>query len=122
MALSQAYPDFYHESAHNILLDALTAQGVIGLLALLGFTGLGLYAARAARKTEPALARILTACLIAGSVTHQFTVFTAPTALYFYLTVAMLVSLVPASGPGGPPRTLQPEPAVGREQAVARGR
>ena len=92
-ALSRAYPDFYHESAHNILLDALTAQGLIGLLALLGFMGLGFYAARAARKTEPALAGRLSACLIAGVVTHQFTVFTAPTALYFYLTVAMLVSL-----------------------------
>jgi Lipid A core - O-antigen ligase and related enzymes len=92
-ALSRAYPDFYHESAHNIFLDALTAQGVPGLLALLGFTGLGFYAVRAARKTKPAPAGILSACLIAGVVTHQFTVFTVPTALYFYLTVAMLVSL-----------------------------
>ncbi len=118
-ALSRAYPDFYHESAHNILLDALTAQGAIGLLALLGFIGLGFYAASAARKTEPALAGILGACLIGGVVTHQFTVFTTPTALYFYLTVAMLVSLnsvrdrspgrplgaPQASGPGGPLRT-----------------
>jgi O-antigen ligase len=105
-ALSRAYPGFYHESAHNILLDALTAQGVVGLLALLGFTGLGFYAARAIRKTEPALAGALGACLIAGVVTHQFTVFTTPTALYFYLTVAMLVSrAVQVSGPGGPLRT-----------------
>jgi O-antigen ligase len=104
-ALSRAYPDFYHESAHNILLDALTAQGVVGLLALVGIAGLGFYAAHAAKKTEPVLAGVLSACLIAGVVTHQFTVFTAPTALYFYLTVAMLVSLVPASGPGGPLRT-----------------
>jgi O-antigen ligase len=122
--LSRAYPDFYHESAHNILLDALTAQGVVGLLALIGFTGLGFYAASAALKTEPALAGILGACLIGGVVTQQFTVFTTPTALYFYLTVAMLVALnsgadplvrgrppgrpigtAQASGPEGPLRT-----------------
>ena len=92
-ALSRAYPGFYHESAHNIFLDALTAQGIIGLLSLLAFIGLGFYAAWAARKSEPVLAAILGACLIAGIVTHQFTVFTTPTALYFYLTVAMLTAV-----------------------------
>ena len=108
VALSRAYPDFYHESAHNILLDALTAQGVAGLLALLGLTGLGFYAARAARKTDPALAGVLSACLIGGFVTHQFTVFTTPTALYFYLTVAMLVSLAARrqAEPPVPPRRI----------------
>ncbi len=98
-ALSRAYPDFYHESAHNILVDTLTAQGIAGLLALLGFVALGFYAAIEARKTEPALAAILGACLAAGLVTHQFTVFTAPTALYFYLTVAMLLALKGSSSP-----------------------
>ena len=28
--LSRAYPDFYHESPHNIFLDALVSQGVPG--------------------------------------------------------------------------------------------
>jgi O-antigen ligase len=107
-ALSRAYPDFYHESAHNILLDALTAQGVVGLLALLGLTGLGFYAAHGARKSEPALAGALNACLIGGVVTHQFTVFTTPTALYFYVTVAMLVSLAARrqAEPPVPPRRI----------------
>lgn len=123
-ALSRAYPGFYHESAHNILLDALVAQGAIGMLALVGFTGLGLYAAWTARKSAPELAGTLGACLVAGLVTHQFTVFTTPTALYFYLTVAMLVSMncgadppvldrppgrplgtAQGSGPGGPLQT-----------------
>jgi O-antigen ligase len=104
-ALSRAYPGFYYESAHNILLDALTAQGLVGLLALLGFIGFGFYAAWEGRKTEPALAGIFGACLAAGLVTHQFTVFTVPTAVYFFLTVAMLVALVQRSGPGGPLRT-----------------
>ncbi len=41
--LAKAYPDFYQESAHNVLLDTLTAQGLIGLLALGGWIGLGLW-------------------------------------------------------------------------------
>jgi O-antigen ligase len=107
-ALSRAYPGFYHESAHNILLDALIAQGAIGMLALVGFTGLGLYAAWTAQKSAPELAGALGACLVAGLVTHQFTVFTTPTALYFYLTVAMLVSLTARrqAEPPVPPRRI----------------
>jgi O-antigen ligase len=98
--LSRAYPDFYHESAHNILLDTLAAQGVPGTLALLAIVALGLYAAWLARKTEPVLGGILGACLAASLVSHQFTVFTAPTALYFYLTIAMLVALGSPPAPG----------------------
>jgi O-antigen ligase len=92
-ALARAYPDFYYESAHNIFLDALTAQGAIGLLALAAFIGLGFYAAWAGRKSEPDLAGVLGAGLMAALVVNQFAVFTAPTALCFYLVVAMLVSL-----------------------------
>ena len=32
--LARAYPDFYHESPHNIFLDALDSEGVVGLAAL----------------------------------------------------------------------------------------
>jgi len=118
-ALSRAYPGFYHESAHNILLDALIAQGAIGMLALVGFTGLGLYAAWTARKSAPETAGTLGACLVAGLVTHQFTVFTTPTALYFYLTVAMLVSL--NSGADPPVRGRPPGRALGTAQASGPG-
>lgn len=88
--LSRAYPDFYHESPHNIFLDSFTAQGIIGAAALIAFVGLGFYAERRSSTTE---STILGACLVAGLVAHQFTVFTAPTALYFYLVAAMLAAL-----------------------------
>ena len=88
--LSRAYPDFYHESAHNILLDALTAQGPLGLAVLLGFLALGFY--QATRVQDPP-AGALGACLAAGLAANQFVVFTTPTAFYFYLTIAMLVAL-----------------------------
>jgi len=95
-ALSRAYPAFYHESAHNILLDALTGQGVVGALALAGLIGLGFYTAR--RSENRSLAGILAAGLFAGVIAHQFSVFTVPTALYFFLNVAMLTALVKTDG------------------------
>src|SRR5262249_25438192 len=91
-ALARAYPDFYQESAHNILLDALTAQGAIALLALVAFVGLGFYAVWKA----PLVLGCLSGAALAGSLaSHQFSVFTMRTALYFYLTVGILVSLRP---------------------------
>src|SRR5262249_41352658 len=87
-ALARAYPDFYQESAHNILLDALTAQGAIGLLALVAFVGLGFYAVW---KAPLVPGGFFGAALAASLVSHQFSVFTMPTALYFYLTVGILV-------------------------------
>jgi O-antigen ligase len=85
--LAKAYPDFYQESAHNALLDVLTAQGLIGLLALGAWIGLGLWSAALGESTEAAF---LGAALIAAFVAQQFAVFILPTALYFYLTVVML--------------------------------
>src|SRR5207245_3384540 len=88
-ALSRAYPEFYHESAHNILLDALTAQGALGLVALLAFIALAFHQAR---KIEGMPAGLLGACLVAGVAANQFMVFTLPTALSFYLTISMFVA------------------------------
>ena len=82
--LSQAYPDFYQESPHNMFLDVLTSRGLPGVGALLALCGLGLWSAR----RNAALA----AALAAAIVCQQFIVLTIPTALYFYLLVAMSVA------------------------------
>jgi putative inorganic carbon (hco3(-)) transporter len=42
--LARAYPDFYHESPHNSILDALTGSGIFGALALLLVFGTGIRA------------------------------------------------------------------------------
>src|SRR5204862_245938 len=58
--LARAYPDFAHESPHNIFLDAFTAQGVPGLLLLFGFCAVGFSGAwrlRAGRRGVRALQR-----------------------------------------------------------------
>jgi len=87
--LARAYPGFYQESPHNIFIDALAGQGVLGLAALAGVTALGFYAVR--KVQDRRLAAALGAALTASLISQQFTSFTLPTALFFYLTVALLV-------------------------------
>jgi len=80
--LAKAYPDFYHESPHNIFLEALVANGVLGLAALAGMAILGLWLARGA----------VGAAFVAILVSQQFTSFTVPTQLYFYVSLAILAA------------------------------
>jgi O-antigen ligase len=82
--LARAYPDFAHESPHNMFLDALVSQGVPGLACLLGFCALGLAAAWRSQKSWAL------AALVGGIAAQQFTAFTIPTALLFYVTVALV--------------------------------
>jgi O-antigen ligase len=81
--LARAYPDFAHESPHNMFLDALVGQGVPGLAALIAICGAGLMWAW--RNRNPWLA----GALAAGITSQQFTVFTVPTAMLFYTCVGL---------------------------------
>ncbi|MGD0363220.1 MAG: O-antigen ligase family protein [Bryobacteraceae bacterium] len=89
--LARAFPDFYHESPHNIFIDALVAQGIAGPLLLLALVSSGLAAAWSARRNRAAAA--FAAGLAAMTLSEQFTCFTLPTALAYYAAIAMLVSL-----------------------------
>src|ERR1035437_6160965 len=55
-ALARAYPDFAHESPHNIFLDALVGQGIAGPLLLAAWCALGFAAAWKIRGPHPDLA------------------------------------------------------------------
>jgi len=88
--LARAYPSFYQESPHNIFLDALTDQGVVGAGLFVAVTAFGFYAAWKAR--ESLQVKVLAAALVALVVSQQFTVFTVATAAFFYVTIALLVS------------------------------
>src|ERR1017187_511265 len=112
-ALAEAYPDFLHESPHNIFLDALIAQGLPGLLILGGLCLVGLRSAgiaRTGKERDQGVPRgpggpphqWIRAALVAGIVSQQFTGFTVPTALIFYATIALAVAL--ASNPAEPRR------------------
>ncbi len=95
--LARAYPDFAHESPHNIFLDALISQGLPGVLLLAALLAAGF------RTRDPALA----AALAAAVVSQQFTVFTLPTALLTFTTVALAL-------PSG-----DPVPAASRSNRMA---
>jgi hypothetical protein len=86
--LARAYPDFLHESPHNMFLDALVSEGLPGLVCLAVLCWFGL---RYGRPLEAA-------ALAAGIVAQQFTVFTIPTALLFYVTRALCTPAPKESG------------------------
>src|SRR5579872_1254216 len=44
--LARAFPDFYHESPHNIFLDALVSNGLLGLIGIIALAAFGLAIAR----------------------------------------------------------------------------
>ena len=92
-ALAQAYPDFAHESPHNIFLDALISQGLPGLLILCALCASGLLIRGEALKPLACPRNRIRTALVAGIVSQQFTVFTLPTALIFYITIALAVGL-----------------------------
>jgi putative inorganic carbon (hco3(-)) transporter len=93
--LARAYPAYFQESPHNIFIDALAGQGVPGLAILIGLTALGLYSLWKVRHRAEAAA--LGAALLAVLISQEFTSFTLPTAVFFYVTIALAVAL--ASGP-----------------------
>jgi len=91
--LTRVAPERYHESPHNILLDAWTAQGAPGLLALavlIGAAGLGLWDARESGSRK--LAGLLAAGFVAALCSNQFIAFVAATKLYFLSQAALLAA------------------------------
>jgi len=88
--LARAYPAFYQESPHNIFLDALVDEGIPGAGLLVAITVLGFGAAW--RRRDSKLAKVLAAALAALVVSQQFTAFTAVTATFFYVTIALLAA------------------------------
>ncbi len=107
LELAKAYPDFYHESPHNIFLDALDEQGIFGLAGLAAITILGFTLAWKAREAPEVF---VGGALAAMVVSLQFSAFTLPTAFFFYLAIAALV--------GG---SAKPSSTVWRYATVAAG-
>ncbi len=97
--LAAALPDFEWESPHNMFLDALASQGILGCAALAALCLAGFAAAWRARTPESAC---LGAALAAGVVSQQFIVFTIPTAVLIYSTTALLCG-TPCRTPYGTP-------------------
>ncbi len=113
--LAREYPEFSHESPHNIFLDALTAEGVPGLLVLIGIAVAAVLGGLRARSENLLLTSALFPGLVASLIAHQFIVFTAPTAFYFYLVAGVL------AGAGASSSAVFRIPAVGRWAVLACG-
>jgi tetratricopeptide (TPR) repeat protein len=84
--LARAYPDFYHESPHNMFLDALASRGIPGMSSLLAICALAFWAASRTQNAPFA------AALAGAIVCQQFMVLTIPTALYFYTLISMIIA------------------------------
>lgn len=116
--LARLYPDWYHESPHNTALDALTAEGLPGLLLIIAWPALGILAglslwragrlvAGESRVIAPLMAALAGACTSA--------MFSAPTLAPVFATllvIAMLVSLSPADRAVPAPRRFLLAPAI----------
>jgi O-antigen ligase len=90
--LAHLYPDFHYESPHNVALDALTSQGVPGLLLLMAWVGLAIRAARKARRAGTPLAAPLAAALVASGTAQMFSAAVLAPVLLSLLVLAILVS------------------------------
>jgi O-antigen ligase len=88
--LSRAEPDFYQESPHNALLDSALTAGLPGLAIYLGVLALGFYAAWQIKTMDPRLALCLTAALVGGTVSAQFSSQMIVTQVYPLALIAIL--------------------------------
>lgn len=83
--LSREFPEFYQETPHNAFIDALCAQGLPGLLILLGVAVLPWAANR-----PDGSHRLGIECAMLGLIVCSvFASFTLITALYFWLLAAL---------------------------------
>jgi O-antigen ligase len=94
--LARLYPDFHHESPHNVALDALTSEGVPGLLLVFGWGALAFQAAAAGLRVRSPLAPPLAAALVASVVAAIFDAAVLVPVLLTLLVVSMLIVSEPA--------------------------
>jgi O-antigen ligase len=102
VALARLLPDFYHESPHNAALDALTEQGIPGLVIALGWAALGGYAALRTRSAPGMPSALVGAALIASLVASVFGGVTIGPLFATLLVIALLVASDPP-GRDAPP-------------------
>jgi O-antigen ligase len=91
--LARAFPDFYHESPHNMFLDALSGQGVAGVVLLTAWIVVAFIGGLRAPPSLKPISAALLAGLAASVVAQQFVVFVIPTAFVFYLAMGLLTGL-----------------------------
>ncbi len=110
-ALGRAYPDFYLESPHNLLLETGLAQGGLGLAGLALVWGAVLWGGWKAAARGPLAAGLL--CAVAAMlVALQFMPLTVADAVCLYGMGGMLVGLRCPDGSAAPVRMVWPRRAA----------
>ena len=89
--LARVVPDFYHESPHNVALDALTSEGIPGLFIALGWLGLGVWLISQIKEKEP-LDRALAAAFLASCAASSFNAMTIGPAVSTLTLMGMLLA------------------------------
>jgi O-antigen ligase len=90
--LARLVPDFYHESPHNLALDALTSEGVPGLFIAMGWLAIGLYAIADGRKRNSPVYRALAAAFVASCAASVFNAMTIGPAVSTLTVIALLIA------------------------------
>jgi tetratricopeptide (TPR) repeat protein len=103
--LARSYPDFYYESPHNMLLDALTETGIAGLLIVAGFVVIGV---RSGLRGPPGLL----AGLVSTVLAQQFLVLIAPTTFFFFLGIGLLALGADRAAPFSIQSRARPSPVL----------
>ncbi|HWF08430.1 MAG TPA: O-antigen ligase family protein [Bryobacteraceae bacterium] len=98
--LAQLLPDFYHESPHNVALDALTSEGIPGLLIAAAWVFVG---GSAAWKARAGTGPFIAAALVASCVAGMFGAATVGPMFFTLLAVGMLVALTAEGKPARMP-------------------
>ncbi len=96
--LARLVPDFYHESPHNVALDALTSEGIPGLLIAAGWLVLGGWLISQKRVKAP-VDRALAAAFVASCVASFFNVMTLGPAVSMLTLLAIMIARNVSSNP-----------------------
>jgi hypothetical protein len=93
LPLATAYPDYFHESPHNLMVEIASGQGGLGLFALLLVCGSALTAGWKMAAKRDLLAVGLLSSLTAMLVALQFMPMVVSNALCLYCLAGMLVAV-----------------------------
>jgi O-antigen ligase len=93
--LARLYPDFHHESPHNVALDTLTAQGIPGLLLVLAWATLAIRSLTGAIQSRVPLAEPLAAAFAGSTTASLFNALSLSPVLLTFLILAMILALEP---------------------------
>ncbi len=93
LELARAFPDHYHESPHNVLLEIAIGQGLIGLAAWVGLLACACWTRIGCLRRECAEAVPVCAALIAMFIALQFCPLTLTNELYLLALIAMSIAL-----------------------------